>query len=49
MKQRKIVTDECAIDDDEQFRTMLGFLHDQKVLIRFNETPELNNMVILDP
>ena len=28
---------------------MLGFLHDQKVLIHFNETLELNNMVILDP
>ena len=46
---KRIATDECAIDGDEQFRTMLDFLHDQKVLIHFNETPELNNMVILDP
>ena len=46
---KQIAKDECAIDDDEQFQTMLDFLHDQKVLIHFNETPELNNMVILDP
>ena len=46
---RQIASDKCAIDDDEQFRTLLDFLHDQKVLIHFNETPELENMVILDP
>ena len=33
---KKIATDECAIVDDEQFRTMLDILHDQKVLIHFN-------------
>ena len=46
---RQIAADKCGIDDDEQFRTMLQFLHDQKFLIHFNKTPELNNMVILDP
>ena len=46
---RQIAFDKCGIDDDQQFRTMLDFLHDQKILIHFKETPELNNMVILDP
>ena len=46
---RQIASDKCGIDDDEQFRTLLDFLHDQRVLIHFNETPELENMVILDP
>ena len=46
---RQIATDKCGIDDDQQFRTMLDFLHDQKVLIHFAETKELNNLVILDP
>ena len=46
---REIANDKCGINDDQQFRTMLDFLHDQKVLIHFTETPELNNLVILDP
>ena len=46
---REIATDKCGIDDEEQFRTLLNFLHDQRILIHFSETPELENMVILDP
>ena len=48
-KARQIASDECGIDDDEQFRTAMNFLHDQRILIHLNETPELENMVILDP
>ena len=48
-KARQIASDECGIDDDQQFRTAMNFLHDQRILIHFNETPELENMVILDP
>ena len=48
-KARQIATEECGIDDDEQFRTLLNFLHDQRVLIHFTESPELENMVILSP
>ena len=48
-KARQIAKEECGIDDDEQFRTLLNFLHDQRVLINFTETPELENMVILSP
>ena len=34
---RQVALDECGIDDDVKFRTVLNFLHDQKVLINFNE------------
>ena len=46
---RQVAVDECGIDDDVTFRTVLNFLHDQKVLINFNELPELESMVILNP
>ena len=49
LTKRDIAREECGIDDDEQFRTLLNFLHDQRVLIHFNESPELEKMVILSP
>ena len=48
-RARQIASDECGIDDDEQFRTLLNFLHDQRILIHFSETPNLEKMVILSP
>ena len=45
----QIAKKECGIDDDVQFRTLLNFLHDQRVFIHFSESPELENMVILRP
>ena len=48
-KARQIAKEECGIDDDEEFRTLLNFLHDQRVLIHFTESPELENMVVLSP
>ena len=49
-KARQIAIDECGIADDEQtIRTLLNFLHDQRVLINFSEPPELKSMVILSP
>ena len=48
-KARQIATEECGICDDNQFRTLLNFLHDQRVLIHFTESPELENVVILSP
>ena len=46
---RKIASDKCGIDGEENFRTALNFLHDQKVLINFGESPGLERMVILNP
>jgi len=45
---RKIALDVCGIYSDEQFEALLNFLHDQRILIHFDDTPELNEMVILD-
>ena len=46
---RKIASDKCGIDGEENVRTVLNFLHDQKVLINFDESPGLERMVILNP
>ena len=46
---KNIATEECGISSPEQFVAMLNFLHDQKILIHFNDTPQLSRMVILDP
>ena len=49
-KARQIATEECGIfDDEETIRTLLDFLHDQRVLIHFSDSPELKSMVILSP
>ena len=49
LEEARMVALECGIEDDEQFVTLLNFLHDQRILIHFDDTPELMNMVILDP
>jgi len=45
---KKTAVEECEISNDEQFETMLNFLHDLRILIHFDDTPQLNKMVILD-
>ena len=45
---KQIARDVCEVDDDEEFRTLLTFLHDQRILIHFDDNPELNKMVVLD-
>lgn len=39
----------CKISSDEQFLALLNFLHDQRVLIHFDDTPALSEMIFLDP
>ena len=46
---KNIATEKCSISSTEQFVAMLNFLHDQRILIHFDDTPQLNGMVILDP
>ena len=46
---KRIALEVCGISTEEQFLTMLNLLHDQRVLIHFDDTPELNKIVILDP
>ena len=46
---KQLAFDVCRINDDVEFQTLLNFLHDQRILIHFSGTPELERMVILDP
>ncbi|XP_067050218.1 uncharacterized protein [Acropora muricata] len=46
---KRIASEVCKIHDDEEFVTVLDFLHDQRILIHFNDTVELNKLVVLDP
>ncbi|XP_078346913.1 uncharacterized protein LOC144632189, partial [Oculina patagonica] len=46
---KQVASEVCNVVDDEQFHTLLNFLHDQRILIHFDDTPELNKLVVLDP
>jgi len=46
---KQIASEGCEIVEDEEILTLLNFLHDQRILIHFDDTPELNNLVVLDP
>ena len=48
-RAKQVASEVCSIVDDEQFFTLLNFLHDQRILIHFADTPELNRLVVLDP
>ena len=45
---KEVAWEVCDVSDEEEFRTLLNFLHDQRVLIHFDDTPELSKMVVLD-
>ena len=45
---KQIAKDFCQIHDDEEFKTALDFLHDQKILLHFDNTDKLNKFVFLD-
>ena len=46
---RQIASEVCQIHDDQEFKTVLDFLHDQRIIIHFDGTDELNRLVVLDP
>ena len=45
---KQIAYDFCHIHDDVGFKTAIDFLHDQRILIHFDNTKKLNKLVILD-
>ena len=45
---KEVAWEVCNVSDEEEFRTLLNFLHDQRVLIHFDDTKELRKMVVLD-
>ena len=46
---KRITFEDCGIQEDDEFSTLLNFLHDQRIVIHFSGSPELERMVILDP
>ena len=46
---KRIAFEDCGIQEDDEFSTLLNFLHDQRIVIHFSGSPELERMVILDP
>ena len=46
---KQIASDVCNINDDQEMLTLLNFLHDQRILIHFDDTDLLNKLVVLDP
>ena len=46
---KTIASEACNITGDQKFQTLLNFLHDKRILIHFNDTPELDKLVVLDP
>ena len=45
---KQIASEVCEINDDQEFLTLMNFLHDQRYLIHFDDTAVLNNLVVLD-
>ena len=48
-RAKEIATEVCKINNDEEISTLLNLLHDQRIFIHFDDTPELNKLVVLDP
>ena len=46
---KTIASEACNIIDDQEFQTLLNFLHDRRILVHFSDTPELDKLVVLDP
>ena len=46
---KTVASKACNIINDQEFQTLLNFLHDKRILIHFNDTPELDKLVVLDP
>ena len=47
-KARQIAVEVCHISDEGEFVTLMKLLHDQRIIIHFDDTPNLNKMVVLD-
>ena len=45
---RKIAREVCRISCDDEFQALLNLFNDQRIVIHFNDSKELNRMVILD-
>ena len=46
---RQIAVDVCGITEETELCTVLDFLHDLRVVVHFDDTAELDDLVVLDP
>ena len=46
---KDIAKKDCNIVDEKEFETLLNYLHDIRSLIHYEDTMQLNKLVILDP
>ena len=46
---KDIAKSDCNIVDEKEFETLLNYLHDIRSLIHYEDTMQLNKLVILDP
>ena len=46
---KHVMSKVCSINSDDEMLTLLNFLHDLRHLIHFDDTKELNDVVVLDP
>ena len=44
-----IASNVCNINQDKELKTLMDYLHDLRSLIHFDDSPELNKLVVLDP
>ena len=48
IEAREIAVEVCHISDEEEFVTLMKLLHDQRIIIHFDDTPNLNKTAVLD-
>ena len=48
LERAKDIAKSCDIVDDVEFETVMNYLHDLRILIHFDDTPALNELVVLD-
>ena len=46
---RDIAKNDCNIVDEKEFETLLNYLHDIRSLIHYEDTVQLNKLVVLEP
>ncbi|XP_068687466.1 uncharacterized protein [Montipora foliosa] len=46
---KDIASNTCNVTEEREIKTLLDYLHDLRSIIHFDDSPELNKLVILDP
>ena len=49
LERAKNIAAHCGINEHLEIKTLMDYLHDLRILIHFDDLPELNEMVVLDP